>query len=126
MDRRLARSLAIIVVITVLGGILLADRADRLARRRRALEARAAAEATAAAAATPNPDSARAVAAATAAYDADRVARGEPPLATRVFAFTPDSAGVLVTLFPRQPILGQDAVVRVTPDGQARVVVRGQ
>ncbi len=127
MDRRLARSLAITVVITVLGGILLADRAGRLARQRRAFEAEAAADPTAAsAAAAANPDSARIAATAVAAYDADRRARGVPPLAIRVVGYTRDSAGVLLLLFPRRPIAGQGAVIRVTPEGEAAIVQRNQ
>lgn len=127
VERRLARTVAIIVVIAALGGMLLADRAQRLARQRRALAVRAATEAAAAdSAAAANPDSVRIVERAIAAYDEDRRGRREPPLQTRVFAYSPDSAGVLVTLFPRGPILGQDAVIRVTPEGEARVVTRGQ
>jgi hypothetical protein len=77
MERQLARTVAIIVVIAVLGGLLLLDRADRVARAQRA--ARAAAAADSARAITDNPDSVRIVTAAIAAYDADRQARGLEP-----------------------------------------------
>ncbi len=127
VERRLGRTIAIIIVIAVIGAILLADRAQRLARQRQAFKVGAATDAAAAdSATTADPDSVRIVGRAMAAYDDDRRARGEEPLATRVFAYVVDSAGVLVTLFARGPILGQDAVVRVSPDGGAQVVTRGR
>jgi hypothetical protein len=76
MERQLVRTVAIMVVIAALGGIFLTDRADRVARARRAAVAAAAADSSAAAAA--NPDSVRFVAAALAVYDADRRSEARP------------------------------------------------
>ena len=123
MDRRLGRTVAVMLVITALGGLLLADRADRLARRR-AAQARVSEDA--AALGPVNPESVRVVAAAPAAYDAERRARGLEPLATRVFAYVRDSMGVRVTLFPVRPVLGQDAVIRVAPDGGVQITEWGR
>jgi len=120
MERQLARTIAIMVVIAALGGILLADRADRTARAQRA--ARAAAAADSARAAAANPDSVRIVAAAVAAYDADRRDRGLEPLAVRVLAVTPDPAGTLVMLIPDRLVEGADATIRVHPDGSTGIL----
>jgi hypothetical protein len=119
MERVLVRTVAIMIVIAALGGFLLVDRADRVARARRA--SRAAAAADSARAATENPDSLRTVAAAVAAYDADRRARGLEPLAVRVLAYTPDSAGVVVMLMPERLVTGADATIRVDSRGSAAI-----
>jgi len=121
MERQALRTIAIMVVIAALGGVLLVDRADRLRRARDA--ARTAAEDSVRAAAA-NPDSVRTVAAAVAAYDADRRARGLEALAVRVLSYQPDEAGVVVMLIPERLIAGADATVRVRPDGAATLVPR--
>jgi len=120
MERQLVRTVAIMVVIAALGGIFLTDRADRVARARRAAAAAAAADSSAAAAA--NPDSVRFVAAALAAYDADRRARGLEPLAVRILSYAPDSAGVVVMLIPDRLVQGADATIRVGPSGAATML----
>jgi hypothetical protein len=122
MERQLVRTVAIMVVIAVLGGVLLVDRADRVSKARRA--AREAATADSARAASENPDSVRTVAAAVAAYRADRVARGLEPLAARVLSFVPDSAGVVVRLIPERLVTGADATVRVDSAGAASIIGR--
>jgi hypothetical protein len=122
MYQRLARTVAILVVIGVLGGVVLTDRARRLERQR----ARAAARDSAAGIATAtNPDSVRIATAAVAAYDADRRARGAAPLAVDVLAYEPTRGGVRVTLLPRELVVGGDAVVWVGSDGEARIESRG-
>jgi len=120
MERQLVRTVAIMVVIAALGGILLADRADRLAKARRAAREAAATDSIRAAAA--NPDSVRRVAAAIAAYDADRLARGLEPLAVHVLSYVPDSAGVVVMFIPERLVEGGDATIRVGPTGTATVL----
>jgi len=120
MERQLVRTAAIMVVIAALGGILLADRAGRVAKARRA--ARAAAAADSRAAATANPDSGRIVAAAIAAYDADRRARGLEPLAVRVLSVARDAQGTLVMLIPERLVAGADATIRVDPSGTAAML----
>jgi hypothetical protein len=120
VERQLARTIAIIVVIAVLGGLVMLDRVDRVARAQRA--ARAAAAADSARAAAENPDSVRIVRAATAAYDADRRARGLEPLAVRVLSYVPDTAGVVVMFIPERLVTGANATIRVTPDGAARIL----
>lgn len=120
MERQLVRTVAIMVVIAALGGIFLTDRADRVARARRAAVAAAAADSIQAAAA--NPDSVRIVAAAIAAYDADRRTRGLEPLTVRILSYTPDSAGAVVMLLPDRLVEGADATIRVGPSGAATVL----
>ena len=120
MERQLARTIAIIVVIAVLGGLLLLDRADRVARAQRT--ARAAAAADSARAITDNPDSVRIVIAATAAYDADRQSRGLERLAVRVLSYVADSAGVVVRFIPERLVEGANATIRVGSDGAARIL----
>ena len=120
MERQLARTIAIIVVIAVLGGLLLLDRADRVARAQRA--ARAAAAADSARAITDNPDSVRIVTAAIAAYDADRQARGLERLAVRVLSYVVDSAGVVVRFIPEHLVTGGNATVRVPAAGAPAVI----
>jgi len=120
MERQLVRTVAIMVVIAALGGLLLADRADRITKARRA--AREAATADSARAAGENPDSVRLVAAAIAAYDADRRARGLEPLAVRLLSYAPDSAGAVVMLIPDRLVQGADATIRVGPSGAATIL----
>jgi hypothetical protein len=120
MERQLVRTVAVLVVIAALGGILLADRAGRLAKARRASREAATADASRAAAA--NPDSVRVVAAAIAAYDADRRARGLEPLAVRILSYAPDSAGAVVMLIPDRLVQGADATIRVGPSGAATIL----
>jgi hypothetical protein len=120
MQRQLARTVAIMVVIAALGGLLIADRADRIARAQRAARERAAADSGVAAAA--NPDSVRLVAAAVAAYDADRRARGLEPLAVRILSYAPDSAGAVVMFMPERLVEGGDATIRVDPRGTAAIL----
>lgn len=120
MQRQLLRTVAIMVVIAALGGIVLAHRADRLASARRAAQAAAIADSARAAAA--NPDSVRIVAAAVAAYDADRQARGLEPLTARVLSYAADASGVVVMLIPERLVAGADATIRVHPDGSTSFV----
>ncbi len=120
MERQLVRTVAIMVVIAALGGIFLTDRADRVARARRAAVAAAAVDSSRAAAA--NPDSVRLVAAAIAAYDADRRMRRLEPLTVRILSYTPDSAGAVVMLIPDRLVEGADATIRVGPSGAATVL----
>ena len=120
MERQLVRTVAIMVVIAALGGVLLADRADRITKARRA--ARAAAAADSARAARDNPDSVRLVAAAIAAYDADRRTRGLDPLTVRVLSYTADSTGAVVMLIPDRLVTGADATVHVRPNGTATIL----
>ncbi|HXV90519.1 MAG TPA: hypothetical protein VD707_04070 [Gemmatimonadales bacterium] len=120
MDRRLLRTVAIMVVIAALGGILLANRADRVTRAGQAARAAAAEDSMRAAAA--NPDSLRLVAAAIAAYDADRRTRGFEPLTVRILSYTRDSTGVVVMLIPDRLVQGADATIRVGPSGAATIL----
>ena len=123
MERQLVRTVAIMVVIAALGGFLLADRADRVARARGAAAVAAAEDSARAAAA--NPDSVRIVAVAIAAYDADRHARGLEPLAVRVLSYTPDSDGVVVMFIPERLVEGADATIWVRPNGSATILRAG-
>lgn len=122
MERQLARTIAIIVVLAVLGGLLLLDRADRVGRAQRA--ARAAAAADSARAVTDNPDSVRIVTAAIAAYNVDRQSRGLERLAVRVLAYVADSAGVVVRFIPERLVAGGNATVRVPAAGAPAVISR--
>ncbi len=122
MERQILRTIAIMVVIAALGGVLMVNRAGRLRRAQDA--ARAAAVEDSARAAAANPDSARIVRAAVAAYDADRRARGLEPLAVRVLQVAVDAQGALVTLIPVRLVPDAEATVRVRRDGSARLVAR--
>jgi hypothetical protein len=116
MEVRLARFLAITIVIAVLGGMLLTGRARKLERQ------------IAMPLPPPDsglvgpPDSARAVALALHAYGADHAARGQVAAAAQVTSFTRDSAGFLMELAPVAPAAGTRAQVRVQPTGE--VVLR--
>lgn len=115
MEIRLARFLAIAVVIVVLGGLLLSGRAKRLERRLVApppgLDTVSAGP----------PDSARAVALAEYAYRTDHAARAEVAGPVRVAAFTADSAGFLLELAPRDSGPGTRAIVRVQRSGEVEL-----
>lgn len=120
MEQRLLRTAVIVVLMALAGGLALRHRAGQVARR--AETSRVLRDSLVAAAAAANPESVRVVTAAIAAYDADRRARGVPPLAVRVLSYEPDRDAVLVTLLPEQLVEGGDAVIRVGRDGRAIVV----
>ena len=115
MDIRLARFIAIAVVIAVLGGMLLSGRAKRLEQR---LVSRVPVVDTVPAG---PPDSARAAALAEYAYRADHAARGETPVLVRVAAFATDSLGFVLELAPRDSGAGARALVRVQRTGQVEL-----
>lgn len=108
MEFRLARFLAITLVIVVLGGLLLSGRARKLRRQLAAVPA----DTTSAG----SLDSARAVALARDAYRADHAARGDVTRPTSVAAFTSDSLGFVIELAP-DTAPGTRAVVRVHRTG---------
>ena len=115
MEIRLARFLAIAVVIAVLGGLLLAGRARKLER-----QLVTPLPVTDTVPAGP-PDSARAVRLALQAYRTDHLARGEVAGFARVSSFATDSAGFLIELAPESGS-GTRAIVRVERTGE--VVLR--
>jgi hypothetical protein len=115
MEIRLARFLAIAVVIVVLGGLLLSGRARRVERQ---LAARQPAADTVPAGPL---DSARAVALAVQAYRADHAARGEPAPAVTVVSFVADSLGFDLVLAPAGAGPGARAQVRVQLSGQVEL-----
>lgn len=110
VQRQLIRTVIILVLVTVVGGVLLRRQAARVAQ-----IARAPVRADTALLA-PSIDSATTVATAVMAHDAYRQVRGAPPQAVRVASYEPDSTGVLVRLMTEQ---SDSAVwVRVYPDGR--------
>ena len=116
MEVRLARFIAIAIVVAVLGGMLLTGRA-------RKLERQIVMPVPPMDSAPPGPpDSARAVALARHAYRADHAARGQVAAAAQVTSFTRDSAGFLIELAPAPPAPGTRAQVRVELTGE--VVLR--
>lgn len=115
MELRLARFLAIAVVIAVLGGLLLSGRARRVERQ---LAARQPAADTVPAGPL---DSARAVALAAQVYRADHAARGETAPAVAVVSFVADSLGFVLTLAPAGDGPGARAQVRVPVNGQVEL-----
>jgi hypothetical protein len=115
MEIRLARFLAIAVVIAVLGGLLLSGRARRIERQ---LGARRSAVDTLPAGPL---DSARAVVLAERAYRADHIARGEAAPAVAVMSFVADSLGFVLTLAPSGDGPGARAYVRVELNGQVEL-----
>ena len=110
MEFRLARFLAIALVIVVLGGLLLSGRA-------RKLERQLAAAPTARTVPSGPLDSARAVALALDAYRTDHVARGEVAPAARVASFVSDSVGFQIALAPADSTPGTRAIVHVLRSG---------
>lgn len=114
MEFRLARFLAIAIVIAVLGGMVLSGRA-------RKLERQLAPPPPAVSTAAGPPDSARAVALALHAYQLDHAAWGETPGPARVTAFTPDSLGFVIELAPGASGRGARAVVRVRRTGEVEL-----
>lgn len=121
MDARLGRSLALVVVIALVGGLVLRRRAQQLAEQ--GADRPAAADSPIANAVG---DSALAVALAERAYRADDSARGLPPRGVRVLAFVRDSGGTLITLVPADLALGGDKLIRVAPGGVVEILQRGQ
>ena len=119
MDARLGRSLVLVVVIALVGGVTLRHRARQLAERGEGRPARGDSLVTSGPA-----DSALAVALAELAYRADDSARGVPPRGIRVLAFVRDSGGALITLVPADLALGGDKLIRVAPGGVAEVLQR--
>jgi hypothetical protein len=125
MDLRLGRSVAAITVIAVLGVVALRHRATEL---RSHLAARIRDRVPAA-----DSDSAAVIAAALRALRVDDSTQGATgagdTVARRVLRFERDSAGVLVTLVPLDPLSPADgALIRVlrsgTDRGRARLVER--
>ena len=110
MEFRLARFVAITLVIVVLGGLLLSGRARKLQRQ---LAAAPAADTVSAG----SFDSARAVALAREAYRADHAARSAVARTTRVAAFTSDSLGFVIELAPADSAPGTRAIVHVQRTG---------
>lgn len=115
MDVRLARFVAIAVVLAVLGGLMLGTRAKKLERQ---LVTNPPVVDT-----QPEgpPDSARAVALAVHAYRLDHSARAEVAVPVRVTSFTTDSAGFVIELAPRDSVPGTRAVVRVLRTGEVEL-----
>jgi len=91
---RLARSVSLIIVITVIGALMLRGRARRVERT-------IAAVVDSPADASVALDSARAARLAVQAYEADLRARGESPTPTSLTAYSTDSAGFRIELSPR-------------------------
>ena len=115
MEVRLARFIAITIVIAVLGGMLLTGRA-------RKLERQIVMPVPPVDSAPPGPpDSAHAVALAHHAYRADHAARGQVAAAAQVTSFTSDSAGFLIELAPVAPVAGTRAQVRVHATGEVEL-----
>ena len=110
MEIRLARFLAIALVIAVVGGMLLSGRARKLRRQIAAAPPVTSSEST-------KLDSARAVTLAQDVYHRDHAARGESPPAPQVAAVTHDSLGYVVVLIPAPGAAGTRAAVRVRVDG---------
>jgi len=115
MERQLGRSVALIALIAIAGGLVLRGCARRMEERITA--ARPARGSTA----VGPPDSARAVALARQAYVIDHQARSETPPAVRITAFFRDSAGFLLELAPAEGAQGGRAVARVSPSGQVEL-----
>jgi hypothetical protein len=120
MDVRVARAIAIMVVLAVVGGLALSGRARQLERR---LGARPAVVADAReGVGEGEPDSARAVALAVHAYLADHAARGVAAGPVRVLEFGRDSTRAFsLLLVPRDSGPGARAVVHVLPTGQVEL-----
>lgn len=115
METRIARSIALVALITVGGGLAMRSCAKRMERR-----VTAAAPAAIDTASGP-PDSARAVALARRAYVLDHRARGETAPPPRLTAFVRDSAGYLVELGPPEGAAGARAVARISREGQVEL-----
>jgi GTPase len=113
MGVRLARFLAIALVMAVLGGMLLSGRARKLERQ---LTVPPIDEGP-----PGPPDSARAVALALHAYRVDHAARGEVAGVALVASFAEDSAGFLIVLAPAAPPRGVRAQVRVQRTGEVEL-----
>jgi len=116
MEVRMARTVAIAAVITVIGGLVLRGCARRLERRLTALPPAAAIDT-----ASGPPDSARAVALARRAYLVDHTARGETAPPAEVTGFALDSTGYRLEITPRGGGPGARAVVRVSVSGQVEL-----
>lgn len=114
MEIRLARFLAIAIVIVVIGGLSLRGRARKLER-----------QLAAAPPATPATegqlDSARAVARAVEVYRMDHTANGQPAGTPRVQTFLRDTVGFLIELVPTTPGTGAHAAVRVRLNGEVEL-----
>lgn len=115
MEIRLARFIAIAVVIAALGALLLSGRARRVERQ---LGARPAAVDTVPAGPL---DSARAVALALQAWRADHAAHGAGTPPAVVSAFQGDSTGFMLELAPAGGGPGPRAQVRIQPDGKTEL-----
>ena len=125
MDARLGRSLALVVVIALVGGVTLRHRAQQLAERGVSRPARGD-SLVASGPEGENGDSALAVALAERAYRADDSVLGVPPRGIHVLAFVRDSGGALITLVPADLALGRggDKLIRVPPGGVVEVMRR--
>lgn len=110
---RLARSVSLIIVITVIGALMLRGRARRVERNIAAVVD------TPADASAPL-DSARAARLAVQAFAADLRARGETPRAASLTAFSSDSAGFRIELSPQDGGGGR-VEVRVGRDGRVEL-----
>jgi len=113
MDRQLTRSIAIVAVITLVGGLVMRGCARRMERR---------------IAATPRlresaslpMDSTRAAALAIATYRADFLVRGDSVGTVLVTAYSTDAASFQFELAPREGRGGR-AAVRVDRSGQVEL-----
>lgn len=114
MEVRLARFLAITVVIAVLGGMLLSGRARKL-ERQLAIPPPPVDSGQAG-----PPDSARAIVLAEHAWRADHAARGQVAPAAQLTGFTRDSLGFVVLLAPAQGA-GARVQVRVAQSGEVEL-----
>ena len=114
MEIRLARFLAITVVIAVLGGMLLTGRARKLERQI------AIPPPPVDSGPSGPPDSARAIVLAQHAWRADHAARGQVAPAAQVTGFARDSLGFLVMLGPAQGA-GASVQVRVQQSGEVEL-----
>ena len=113
MEIRLARFLAIAVVIAVLGGMLLSGRA-------RKLERQIAIPPPVDSGPAGPPDSARAIVLAQHAWRTDYAARGQVAPAAQVTGFTRDSLGFLIVLGPAAGP-GARVQVRVQQSGEVEL-----
>ena len=114
MEIRLARFLAIAIVMVVVGGLFLRGRA-------RKLERQLTAKSPASSAAEGQLDSARAVARALDVYRMDHAANGQPAGTPRVQTFLRDTVGFLIELVPTTPGTGAHAAVRVRLNGEVEL-----
>ena len=115
MEIKLARFVAIAIVVTVLGGLMLTSRAKRIEQRLVAPPPTVRAPAAGAL------DSARAVVLAEDAYRLDHAARGLAATPVRVMSFLADSLGFVLQLAPRDAGPGARVAVRVRRTGEVEL-----